>query len=179
MDDYIYHITTKSNLSQFQGYFFRARRWRIGDYPHQTIRNIFSRLQPTEAVFQFAAYTTLEKSKAALQVEFRHRACYILRCGRTNILRRGFRISPDQRYEDGSACLFWLIEQDVDGKSVFSHSGIPIEDFDILINDGWKPLTEILLPYNDEEEEQGLTEDELELRDLDNDLPRPWWRFWR
>lgn len=140
MNNYIYRIDTSTGLKNIQDGYFRARKWE-NDYPHILLEFLSTSLQENEKIYRICFYTNLQTAKKALDNDFSwFGESYISRCPKEIILANGFTESWDDGFKTSEACLFWVKEPIAENNLKFSFSGIPINTFDVLINNEWIPL---------------------------------------
>ncbi len=150
MIEYVFRIDTQTKLDKIRDNHFRARRW-IGDiYKREQLEQRLSELSATVGIFTICFFTNL--AKAIIEVESNtykpplhsecHDKAFVLRCPKASMLSIGLTENEDYAFGVGNVDtnLFWIEESLLEDDQPFSSAGIPLHQFEVLMQGQWHPL---------------------------------------
>jgi len=176
---YVYRIDTIENFKKIKDETFRAKVWydKEGEFPHKLLRSLCKKLGNNERIFRICFFSTENKAIIVQKEDYKFLGpSYIFRCPKSSVKTIGFNESWDDGFENKEAYLFWNVEINNDENSRFSSLGINFKEFEIFIENGWKPLNDYL---NDSDVLSVEQKGSIELNISDNKKnTKKWWKFW-
>lgn len=179
MKNYVYRVDTVLGFGKIKDSVFRAKRWTYpGDFPHKLLESLYTNLPTTDGLYRICFYRSQKVAEKCLARDFLSLGeSRMYRCPKEVVLSCGFSESWDDGFDKGVAYLFWCQEKLNENNTHLSLSCIPLEHFDVLIQDEWMPLMEYLnntFPTTNER----ISNAESIMNERPVPKRRAWWKFW-